>query len=89
MTTSPTLSLKLALIPLILLIILLGTNVFYFCDASLDGSNQFILLIGGFIAAIVGFTQKVSYSQMMDAIADNLKSTSSSMLILLMVGALS
>lgn len=89
MTTSPTLSLKLALIPLVLLVILLGTNVFYFGDASLDGSNQFILLIGGFIAAIVGFTQKVSYNQMMDAVADNLKSTSSSMLILLMVGALS
>jgi NhaC family Na+:H+ antiporter len=72
-----------------LLVILLGINVFYFGDASLDGSNQFILLIGGFLAALVGFYQKVSYEDMMDAVSSNLKSTSGSLLILLMVGALS
>jgi NhaC family Na+:H+ antiporter len=63
--------------------------VFYFGDASLDGSNQFILLVGGFLAALVGFYQKVSYEDMMDAVSNNLKSTSGSLLILLMVGALS
>jgi NhaC family Na+:H+ antiporter len=72
-----------------LLVILLGINVFYFGDASLDGSNQFILLVGGFLAALVGFYQKVSYEDMMDAVSNNLKSTSGSLLILLMVGALS
>ena len=82
-------SLTLALTPLVLLVILLGINVFYFGDASLDGSNQFILLIGGFLAALVGFYQKVSYEDMMDAVSSNLKSTSGSLLILLMVGALS
>jgi len=82
-------SLTLALIPLLLLVILLGINVFYFGDASLDGSNQFILLVGGFLAALVGFYQKVSYEDMMDAVSNNLKSTSGSLLILLMVGALS
>jgi NhaC family Na+:H+ antiporter len=82
-------SLTLALTPLLLLVILLGINVFYFGDASLDGSNQFILLIGGFLAALVGFYQKVSYENMMDAVSNNLKSTSGSLLILLMVGALS
>ena len=81
--------LTLALTPLLLLVILLGINVFYFGDASLDGSNQFILLIGGFLAALVGFYQKVSYEDMMDAVSNNLKSTSGSLLILLMVGALS
>ena len=82
-------SLTLALTPLVLLVILLGINVFYFGDASLDGSNQFILLVGGFLAALVGFYQKVSYEDMMDAVSNNLKSTSGSLLILLMVGALS
>ena len=81
--------LTLALTPLLLLVILLGINVFYFGDASLDGSNQFILLVGGFLAALVGFYQKVSYEDMMDAVSNNLKSTSGSLLILLMVGALS
>ena len=89
MKSTQTISLTLALTPLLLLIILLGINVFYFGDASLDGSNQFILLIGGFLAALVGFYQKVSYEDMMDAVSSNLKSTSGSLLILLMVGALS
>jgi NhaC family Na+:H+ antiporter len=89
MKSTQPISLTLALTPLLLLVILLGINVFYFGDASLDGSNQFILLIGGFLAALVGFYQKVSYKDMMDAVSNNLKSTSGSLLILLMVGALS
>lgn len=48
MKSTQPISLTLALTPLLLLVILLGINVFYFGDASLDGSNQFILLIGGF-----------------------------------------
>jgi NhaC family Na+:H+ antiporter len=89
MKSTQSISLTLALTPLLLLVILLGINVFYFGDASLGGSNQFILLIGGFLAALVGFYQKVSYEDMMDAVSNNLKSTSGSLLILLMVGALS
>ena len=89
MKSTQPISLTLALTPLLLLVILLGINVFYFGDASLDGSNQFILLIGGFLAALVGFYQKVSYEDMMEAVSSNLKSTSGSLLILLMVGALS
>jgi NhaC family Na+:H+ antiporter len=89
MKSTQPISLTLALTPLSLLVILLGINVFYFGDASLDGSNQFILLIGGFLAALVGFYQKVSYEDMMEAVSNNLKSTSGSLLILLMVGALS
>lgn len=89
MKSTQPISLTLALTPLLLLVILLGINVFYFGDASLDGSNQFILLIGGFLAALVGFYQKVSYENMMEAVSNNLKSTSGSLLILLMVGALS
>jgi len=89
MKSTQPISLTLALTPLLLLVILLGINVFYFGDASLDGSNQFILLIGGFLAALVGFYQKVSFEDMMDAVSNNLKSTSGSLLILLMVGALS
>ncbi|MFM1808240.1 MAG: hypothetical protein RLZZ242_965 [Bacteroidota bacterium] len=89
MTRSQPISLFQALVPLVILVAMLAVNVFYFKDASLDGSNQFILLLGGAVAAIVGFTRKVSYERMMDAVADNLKSTSSALLILLMVGALS
>ena len=77
-----------ALIPIIILVGLLAYNVFIFGDDSLSGSNQFILLIGGAVAAIVGFRNRVSFSRMMDEVAENVKSTSSAIFILLMVGAL-
>ncbi|MEZ4778694.1 MAG: Na+/H+ antiporter NhaC [Flavobacteriaceae bacterium] len=78
-----------ALIPVIALIIMLFFNVFYaFGDDALSGSNQFILLLGGAVAAIVGYFNKVKFSQMMDEVAENVKSTSGALLILLMVGAL-
>jgi len=89
MSSSRSIRLSEALFPLIALIVMLAINVFYFKDASLDGSNQFVLLLGGAVAAIVGFAKGVSYEEMMNAVADNLRSTSSALLILLMVGALS
>lgn len=78
-----------ALIPVIALIGMLFYNVFYaFGDDALSGSNQFILLLGGAIAAIVGFYNKVRIDTMMEAVAENVKSTTTAILILLMVGAL-
>ncbi|WPR70387.1 Na+/H+ antiporter NhaC [Flavobacterium sp. NG2] len=77
-----------ALIPILFLVILLGYNVYVFGDNALSGSNQFILLIGGAIAAIVGFFNKVSFHNMMEEVANNIKSTVPAILILLMVGAL-
>ncbi|MCB0456519.1 MAG: Na+/H+ antiporter NhaC [Flavobacteriaceae bacterium] len=78
-----------ALIPVIALIIMLFFNVFYaFGDDALSGSNQFILLLGAAVAAVVGYFNKVKFSQMMDEVAENVKSTTGALLILLMVGAL-
>ena len=87
-TKNSELSIFEAIIPVIILVGLLAYNVFIFGDDSLSGSNQFILLIGGAVAAIVGFRNKVSFSRMMDEVAENVKSTSSAIFILLMVGAL-
>ena len=77
-----------ALVPLFVLIGLLAFNVFVYGDDSLSGSNQFILLIGAAVAAIVGFYNKVTYKEMINEIADNFRSTAGAVLILLMVGAL-
>ncbi|MEC7567725.1 MAG: Na+/H+ antiporter NhaC family protein, partial [Bacteroidota bacterium] len=79
-----------ALIPVVALIMMLFYNVFFvFGDNALNGSNQFILLLGAAVAAIVGFFKKTSYSQMLNEVSENLKSTTGALLILLMVGALS
>ena len=78
-----------ALIPIIALVGMLFYNVYYaFGDDALSGSNQFILLLGAAVAAIVGFFNKVSYKQMMEEVARNVKSTTGALLILLMVGSL-
>lgn len=78
-----------ALIPVFALVGMLAYNVFVYGDDALSGSNQFILLMGGAVAAIVGWVNKVSYNQMLSEVAENVKSTTGALLILLMVGALS
>ncbi|MGB0777763.1 MAG: Na+/H+ antiporter NhaC [Flavobacteriaceae bacterium] len=83
-----TISLKWALVPIIALIIMLAYNVFVFGDDALSGSNQFVLLLGATVAAVVGIKNKVSIEDMMDEVSNNLRSTSGAILILLMVGAL-
>ena len=86
---SKSISLLHALIPIIALVIMLFYNVFFvYGDDALSGSNQFILILGAAVAAIVGFVNKVSYQAMIDEVSENVKSTSGAILILLMVGAL-
>ncbi|MFO8147574.1 MAG: Na+/H+ antiporter NhaC family protein, partial [Gillisia sp.] len=77
-----------ALIPVIALIAMLAFNVFVFGDDALGGSNQFILLLGGAVAAIVGYFNKVKYNKMIDEVANNVQSTTGAILILLLVGSL-
>lgn len=88
MKSESSLSLFKALFPLLILIILLAVNVSIFGDDALGGSNQFILLVGGAVAAIVGFVHKITYQEMLDKVASNLKSVTGAILILLFVGAL-
>jgi Na+:H+ antiporter, NhaC family len=87
-TTNKELSIWEALIPVFALIGMLAFNVFVFGDSALGGSNQFVLLLGGAVAAIMGFMNKVSYKTMLNEVAENVKSTAGALLILLMVGAL-
>jgi NhaC family Na+:H+ antiporter len=77
-----------ALIPVIALIGMLAYNIYVYGDDALSGSNQFILLMGAAVAAIVGFLNKVTYKRMLSEVAENVKSTTGALLILLMVGAL-
>ncbi len=78
-----------ALIPVIALVGMLFYNVlFAYGDDALSGSNQFILLLGAAVAGIVGHFNKVSVKQMMEEVAENIKSTTGAILILLMVGSL-
>lgn len=82
-----------ALIPITALIVMLAYNVLVAYNGAEDnvlgGSNQFVLLLGATIAALVGLWVKVSFKEMMEQVFLNIKSTGGAILILLMVGALS
>lgn len=83
-------SLTEALIPVLFLVILLAYNVQeIYGDEALSGSNQFSLLLGAGVAALIGFKNKVGFDEMMESVAKNIKSTSGAILILLFVGGLS
>src|SRR5210317_1134392 len=78
-----------AIIPVILLMGMLSYNIFFADGEALGAySNQFILLIGGGIAAIVGFFNKVTTGRMIKEILENLKSVFIPVMILFLVGAL-
>ena len=82
------LSLVQSLIPIVFLIFLLTYNVYVFGDDSLEGSNQFILLIGASVAVFIGFINKISFQLIIKKIGKNLYSVTGAILILLFVGAL-
>ncbi len=77
-----------ALIPVFALVLMLAYNVYVYGDDALSGSNQFVLLLGAAVAAVVGFFNKVKFKTMIEEVSENLKSTTGALLILLMVGAL-
>lgn len=79
-----------SLIPVVFLMILLAYNIFFIEGQEWMGAytNQFILLIGGGIAAIIGFYYKVSLKTILIEIVENLKSVFVPIMILLLVGAL-
>jgi len=72
----------------VFLIVLLTYNVYVFGDDSLEGSNQFILLIGASIAVFIGFINKINFKLIIKKIGKNLYSVTGAILILLFVGAL-
>ncbi len=79
-----------ALIPVLILMTLLAYNIFFVEGQELLGTytNQYILLMGGGVAAIVGFFNKVDVGTMLTEIWENLKSVFVPVMILLLVGAL-
>lgn len=83
------LSLNESLFPIVLLIIFLTFNVYVYGDDAMGGSNQFILLLGAAAGIGLGIYKGFKFSNMMSQVAENLKSVTGAIVILLFVGALS
>jgi NhaC family Na+:H+ antiporter len=77
-----------ALIPITFLIVLLSINVTVFGDAALDGSNQIVLLLSASVAGIISVRTGVNWKILQKGILKSINSAMSSILILLMIGAL-
>ncbi|MBU3010430.1 sodium:proton antiporter [Polaribacter vadi] len=79
-----------SLIPVIILMCLLAYNIFLVEDQEWLGgyTNQYILLMGGVVAAAVGFYNKVSFKRMISEVWENWKSVFVPIMILFLVGAL-
>ncbi|MDT0558745.1 Na+/H+ antiporter NhaC family protein [Ichthyenterobacterium sp. W332] len=79
-----------ALVPVIILMGLLAYNIFFVEDQEWLGAytNQLILLMGGGVAMLGGFMNKVHPITMLEEIWENLKSVFVPIMILFLVGAL-
>jgi len=79
-----------ALIPVIILMGMLAYNIFFVESQEWFGAytNQIILLLGGAIAAGVGFFNKTTLKTMLTEVWENLKTVFIPVLILFLVGAL-
>jgi len=82
-------SLLLALIPIVILIALLGINVYIYEDDSSYGANQIALLFTAFIAAIIGIKLGYKWKDILDGIVSSISGSMQAIIILLLIGALS
>lgn len=77
-----------ALIPLAFLVVVLSLVIRFFKTGALDGGSQVALLLtSGLVIAIGMFIYDIPWKSFEDAIAANIGSVATSLLILLMIGA--
>lgn len=82
-------SLFAALIPIIVLVGMLFTNIQIWGDEAISGPNQMALIFATVIAGLIALYYKVSYLKMRRLMVKNISDSMVSILILLMIGALS
>lgn len=77
-----------SMLPILLLIVLLGLNVYLFGDNATGGPNQIALLLSGMLAAIIGLFHHFNWEKLQDGIVRSIKTSLPAVLILLIIGAL-
>lgn len=77
-----------ALVPIVVLVALLATNVVVFADGGLEGPNQLALLFAAAVAIVLGLRLGHSFSQLLDHIVRGISTALGAILILLLIGAL-
>lgn len=82
------LSLGLAMIPLLFLMALLAISISVFGDESSSGPIQISLLFAGGVTAIIGLLRGISWQQLQNAAVDSIASALGPVMVLLVIGAL-
>ncbi len=77
-----------AVLPILVLIGLLGTNVYLYGDDSLGGANQLALLLTAFLAAIIGIKNGSNWKSIMEGVSKSIASATPAIIILLLIGSL-
>ena len=83
---SRTPTLALALIPVAVLVVMLGTSVYLFGDDSSSGPNQIALILGAGVAIIIGLSAGHRWTEIESGISRGLSVSIGAILVLLMVG---
>lgn len=86
--SKPEISLWLALLPVVLLMLMLGSSVYYFSDDSSYGANQIALLLAASVAALIGIRNGHQWADIEQGIISGIANAMIAVLILLVVGAL-
>ncbi len=77
-----------AIIPVVFLTVLISVNVYIFGEASLDGSNQIVLIMSATVAAIVSLRLGIGWKQVQSGIVKSIGNAMAAILILLLIGSL-
>ncbi len=77
-----------AFIPIIILICLLGLNVYFFGDDTLAGSNQIGLILAAAVAGIIANRLGYKWKEIREGIVKSISSAMPSILILFLIGSL-
>lgn len=86
--STPRPSLLAALLPIVVLIGLLGVNVYLYGEDSSYGPNQIALLLAAAAATIVGLMLRMPFKEMLRGVEKAIGSALTAMLILLLIGSL-
>lgn len=87
-TKNRTLSLGLALLPIVILVALLTINSLTYGDLAIEGANQFSLLFASAVGACIAFCIGIKWKEIQDGIIKNIGIATPSIIILLLIGAL-
>ncbi len=77
-----------SLIPIVILVVLLGSNVYLFEDAATGGSNQIALILAATIASLIAFRLGMKWKEMLEGMVDAISSAMGAILILFLIGSL-